>query len=255
MTRLRDTVSDTSPDDPTVPGPPAADGSCTVSAPADDSLQDAAIARLAAVVNYASLPSAVRRHRPIVAGAVEGVTLQQWASEKRPTARQCAEMIARGAGAVASAPDHSAIHRGIRLENVRIDGQTGEPILTDVELSKEIAAQQPDAMGPAADVYALGAMLYELLCGQPPYMRKVQSDAVVPLRKRAPRVDPDLETVCMKALAEEPNERYPTARALSEELDRIIGEEAILARREGIGRKAMRLLRRAIHAGLHRAVV
>lgn len=216
------------------------------------------------------------RKRPYIAmGFVAGTTLSEWARARPRTARECAEMIGAVARAVAYAHDHGVVHRDIKPANVLVEAESGAPVLTDFGLAKEFTASEQTAMtqdgtllgtpmymspeqaagrveevGPATDVYSLGVVLYELLCGRPPFagtageiLKQVQGDPIVPLRRRAPAVHRDLETICLKALARQPKERY-TAGELAADLGRFAAGEAILARREGLLRRGARVLRR-----------
>ncbi|MFI5380681.1 MAG: serine/threonine protein kinase, partial [Tepidisphaerales bacterium] len=116
----------------------------------------------------------------------------------------------------------------------------------------EQAAGRHGDIGPASDVYSLGAMLYELLTGQPPFrgatamatLREVmESEPTAPRRLKAD-IPPDLETICLKCLEKSPSARYPTARALAEELDRFLKGEPIQARPAGAVRKVVSWARR-----------
>jgi len=214
--------------------------------------------------------------RPYITMAyIEGQTLARWARDRRPSAREAAEMVARLARAVAYAHEHGVLHRDIKPGNVMVDGQSGEPVLMDFGLAKELSRQGSDltqsgqvmgtpaymapeqaagrveTIGTPSDVYALGTVLYYLLCGRAPFegstgevLRQVQTDQPAAPRKLAPRTHRDLETICLKAMAREPAARYGSAAALAEDLGRFCAGEAILARREGIARKAWRRVRR-----------
>jgi tRNA A-37 threonylcarbamoyl transferase component Bud32/tetratricopeptide (TPR) repeat protein len=210
----------------------------------------------------------------IVLGFIEGSTLREWAERQSPTAARSAEMVALLARSVGFAHQHGVVHRDLKPANVLVDEATGMPVLMDFGLAKlsgegadltldgqvmgtpaymapEQAAGQVERVGPPADIYSLGTILYELLCGRPPLVgsaweivRRVQTDDVPPPRKLVPRIHRDLDTICLKALAKDPACRYPSAMALAEDLERFCGGEAILARREGLARKLMRKARR-----------
>jgi tetratricopeptide (TPR) repeat protein len=210
----------------------------------------------------------------IVLAFIQGEDLRGWLKHQQPTARSCAEFMARLARAVEHAHQHGIIHRDIKPANVMID-ETGQPVLMDFGLAKELNEQGEQVthsgqilgtpaymapeqasghvheVGPLADVYALGAVLYTLLCNRPPFsgavgevLKMVQTEEPTPPRKLVPSLHLDLETICQKAMAREPAARYASAAALAEDLERFAAGEAILARRQSWLARSRRWVRR-----------
>jgi len=207
----------------------------------------------------------------IVMDLIRGRTLGDWAAGESPSPRRSAEIVAKLARAVAYAHERGVIHRDLKPSNVMLDAETGEPVLMDFGLAKEVtlegsgltrsgemvgtpaymspeqAAGRQHEIGPSSDVYALGAVLYELLCARRPFdgqlgevVLKIQNEDPVPPRRLVPRVHRDLETICLKAMAKAPAERYESAEQLADDLERFCAGEAILARRHSVAARAWR---------------
>lgn len=187
------------------------------------------------------------------------------------TAAALLEKIARG---VAAAHDLGIVHRDIKPQNVLLDDD-GEPKVTDFGLAKrggradltqtgavmgtphymapEQAAGRTKFVGPAADIYALGAILYECLTGRTPFtaddtvslLVKVVEDEPPAIRRLAPGVSRDLEAICLKCLRKEPHARYATAEDLADDLRRFLNGESVTARATGVFAKMVGALDRS----------
>jgi tRNA A-37 threonylcarbamoyl transferase component Bud32 len=202
---------------------------------------------------------------------VEGKNLAQVVADcgsRTADFRQCARWLKTIAEAVHYAHQRGTLHRDLKPQNVLIDAE-GNPRITDFGLAKraqqesgltrsgsvlgspnymppEQATGRQDLVGPASDVYSLGGILYELLTGRPPFQGQtsletlrqvVDSEPVHPSRLNL-KAPPDLATICLKCLEKRPERRYPSARALAEELDRFLNHEPILARPAGALKRA-----------------
>jgi serine/threonine-protein kinase len=151
-----------------------------------------------------------------------------------------------------------SLEAGSRDETVQ-----GQVLGTPAYMAPEQAEGRLDLLGPATDVYALGAVLYELLTAEPPFvgpsdevLRRVVREEPGRPRLRVPATPRGLEAVCLKALAKKPRERYPSARELAQEVERWLADEPVLAWREPWRARAGRFVRRhqplvaALAAGL-----
>jgi WD40 repeat protein len=193
---------------------------------------------------------------------VEGRPLSNRLPELRAqlSHRQLALLLARIARAVHYAHQRGVLHRDLKPSNILVD-ESGDPHLTDFGLAKmladgsdlthsqaiigtpnylspEMAAGRAKEVTTAADVFSLGAILYEMLAGQPPFaaenvaatLNLVLTGEPRQLRTQNPSVPLDLETISLKCLAREPSHRFDTALELAEDLERFARGEPILSR-------------------------
>ncbi len=144
--------------------------------------------------------------------------------------------------------------------------EMGARVGTPAYMSPEQAAGQLDHLGPASDIYSLGATLYFVLTGRPPFeqdkdlvelLRKVEHGEFQPPSQVNPRVDRALDAICKKAMALEPSDRYPSVRALAEEIEHWLADEPVSAWREPRRRRLERWVRRhkPLVAGLASLVI
>ena len=188
---------------------------------------------------------------------IEGGSLARHLPRYLHDPKGAAQLLATVARAVHHAHERGILHRDLKPGNVLVDAR-GEPFVSDFGLSSYGGGQTqtgavlgtPSYMAPeqaagdvrglttAADVYGLGAILYELLTGQPPFQAPTPLETLYrvkqeePKQPRAvnPKADRDLETICLKCLQKEPGRRYVCALALAEDLERYLAGEPIRAR-------------------------
>jgi len=213
-------------------------------------------------------------HAYLVLEYVEGGSLAKMAAGVAQPPGDAARLVELVARAVEYAHQHGVIHRDLTPGNILLTAD-GAPKLTDFGLARAIGDGQgmtatgavlgtpgylaPEqargdlfAIGPGTDVYALGATLYALLTGRPPFqaatlietLRQTESAEAVPPRRLNPTVPRDLETICLKCLYKEPGQRYASAAALADDLHRYLADEPIQARPVGHLEHAWRWARR-----------
>jgi serine/threonine protein kinase/TolB-like protein/lipopolysaccharide biosynthesis regulator YciM len=193
-----------------------------------------------------------------------GGSLLEIAPALRKDPRRAVALIAKVARAVQYAHSRGILHRDLKPGNIMLDGH-GEPMVSDFGLAKWLDAStdltqtltifgtpgyiapeqanpavagQAGRLTPAADIYSLGAILFDLLTGRPPFLGEhalavIQQASEKPapkLRSLAPALDRDLETICAKCLEREPEARYHSAAALAEDLERWLDGRSIMAR-------------------------
>ena len=212
---------------------------------------------------------------------VEGGQLDEVVKGAPMSIRQAVELIAKVARTVRYAHEHGILHRDIKPGNILLDIQ-GEPHLTDFGLARLVESEStvtrtlevlgtPSYMAPeqaagnnagltsATDVYGLGAVLYQLLVGHPPFeggttyetLRLLLETEPRPPRLLNPKIDRDLSTICLKCLEKDPRRRYSSALALAEDLERWLRHDPIQARRTGVfGRGKKWLHRNPTAAGI-----
>src|SRR5881396_3570013 len=205
---------------------------------------------------------------------VEGGQLDEVVKRAPISIRQAAELIAKVARTVHYAHEHGILHRDIKPGNILLD-QRGEPHLTDFGLARLVESEStvtrtlevlgtpsymaPEqavgnnaAIGSVTDVYGLGAVLYQLLTGQPPFAGGTTYETIRLLLEREPRqprllnpkIDRDLSTICLKCLEKDPKGRFSSALALAEDLERWLKHEPIRAHRTGIFTRGKKWVRR-----------
>jgi serine/threonine protein kinase len=203
-------------------------------------------------------------NRYIAMELISGVPMLEWWGDKSIRLRQQIAVLRDAILGVHHAHEHGVIHRDLKPENILIDG-AGQPHITDFGLAKEMMQSPKDAltgkgmvvgsphyMSPEqvrglrvdrrADVYSLGVILYEMVTGRRPFegespeevmLKALKQEAPSPSSIMRSEMNPvlqrSLENVCLKAIARDRNERYPTAKAMAEDLTRWLGGEDVQA--------------------------
>jgi serine/threonine protein kinase len=192
---------------------------------------------------------------------IEGISLDQRLAHGPLACKQAARYVRILARAVQYAHKQGILHRDLKPSNILIDGED-QPHITDFGLAKRLGHGEPGKtrtgailgtpsymspeqaqgktaeIGPAADIYSLGAILYELLTGRPPFRAETPLDTVmqvighqpVPPQLLNPKIDHDIETICLKCLEKNPELRYASAEELGEDLQRYVDGDSIHAR-------------------------
>jgi TolB-like protein/Tfp pilus assembly protein PilF len=205
---------------------------------------------------------------------IEGGQLDEVVRRAPMSIRQAVELIAKVARTVHYAHQHGILHRDIKPGNILLD-QKGEPHLTDFGLARLVETEStmtrtvdvlgtPSYMAPeqamgnnaavssVTDIYGLGAVLYQLLTGQPPFAGGATYETIKLLldteprqpRLLNPKIDRDLSTICLKCLEKDPKRRYSSALALAEDLEHWLRHEPIQARHTGVFARGGKWVRR-----------
>jgi predicted Ser/Thr protein kinase len=212
---------------------------------------------------------------------VDGGNLEDRIAARPQPPRDAAELVEVLARAIHAAHQRGVIHRDLKPANVLLTAD-GAPKISDFGLAKRLdvasgptltqhvlgtpsymapeqAVGRSKHVGPGTDVYALGAILYELLTGRPPFdgasalevVRQAAEEDPVPPRRLESTVPLDLETICLKCLHKQPGQRYASAWALADDLRRFLACEPIQARPIGRWRRLAKWARRRpAHAAL-----
>ncbi|MEM1227037.1 MAG: protein kinase [Planctomycetota bacterium] len=188
----------------------------------------------------------------IVMSFVDGPTLAEWWKDESPTEMQVAMIIRSVAAGLQEAHDHGFVHRDLKPDNILMDRQ-GHPVVTDfgLALSESIGISaritQPglivgspgymspeqirnaSEVGPPSDIYSLGVVMYELLCGTLPFtgevltvIRKIALNEAKPPSTHRAELSPEIDEICMRAIAKDPEHRFATMEEFAQTLNAFI---------------------------------
>ena len=206
-------------------------------------------------------------------GFVDGCGLDELIKERKLSMRRGLEILAEVSHGISEAHDKGIVHRDLKPANIMVDRE-GTPYIMDFGLAKDLDEDHgltrsgvpigtPYYMPPEqargdhrniddrADVYSLGAVLYEIITHRVPFkastttelLRMIIEDEVTPPRQLRPRCPPEYEAICLQALAKDPDDRYPSAFDLAEDLDAALAGRPISARADNIFSKLRRKIR------------
>jgi len=205
---------------------------------------------------------------------IEGGDLGRHVEDRPMSPDRAVGLMIKVVEAVAYAHEHGVIHRDLKPSNVLLDG-SNQPKVTDFGLAKQMQDERSltqsgwplgtpgymppeqaignlDEVDPVSDVYALGATLYHLLTARPPFrsateldtLRQVIEQEPIPPRQLNRSIPRDLDNICLKCLQKEKSQRYPTAQALAEDLERFSNNEPVTARPLSAAGRLVRWCRR-----------
>lgn len=220
----------------------------------------------------------------IVMEFIEGESLASLLKKTYFPPRKTLEIVKEVALAIDYAHQHNIVHRDMKPSNVMLEKGTGRPVVMDFGLAKNLKVdkrltQSGEILGtpqymapeqangnireisPLTDVYALGAILYEMLTGVQAIegntplqaLYNILAKEVIPPRQHNPKLSVDLEAICLKAMEKNPHRRYSSAKALAEDIDRFLNGEITLARPKNIWHRLLKTFQRhklATSAGL-----
>jgi tRNA A-37 threonylcarbamoyl transferase component Bud32 len=213
---------------------------------------------------------------------VEGTTLARRLAEGPMPGLDAARLLVPVCRAIQYAHDRGVLHRDLKPSNILIDRE-GHPYVSDFGLAKRLdlpddpsltpsgalvgtpsymppeqarGSLRRGPLGPAADVYSLGAILYHAICGRPPFqgatpvetMMLVLEEDPIPPRVLSPRASADLEMIALRCLQKQPEHRYPSAALVAEDLEAFLRDDPVSARSTSLRALAARLLGETHHA-------